>query len=87
MTDLYVKYKSELSADDSSLDYAVAFVKSFRTLKPEFLEGTIWEDLWTIAPMLSDLELTKRVVELSESLSADNSLYCKYTTGVAYDVD
>lgn len=85
--DLYRRYTQDLSADTSDIDYCVAFIKSFRTLNEDFVKGTIWHELWEKAPLLSDLELTKAVVELSLSLEHDTSLYGKYTNGSAYDTE
>lgn len=82
--DLYRTYKGELSPDKSDIDYCVAFIKTFRTLKQEFVKDTIWEELWGIAPTMDDLELAKQIVKLSKSLNSENSMYCKYTSGFAY---
>lgn len=83
---LYNTFKQGLSDDTSDIDYCVAFIKSFRTLREDFVKGTIWHTLWLKAPLLDDLELTKEVIELSTALEADNSLYGKYTDGRAYDM-
>lgn len=83
--DLYKRYVNTISEDKSTIDYCVSFIKSFRDLPPEFLVNTIWEELWTRAHAMSDLELAKEIVALSEGLTKENSLYGRNTKGSAYE--
>lgn len=60
--------------DDREVDLAYSFIKNFHKLSPEFLAGTMWEDLYewskhnhTTSKIKYELALCKRMDELLET--------------------
>ena len=74
------RYMDDLPNEHTAMYYIKSFIRHFRGMSEQTVEGTIWYDLWLEHYQFDDDQLESKILNLATLLNSRNSIFFKVTS-------